>query len=236
MLDTMQLARLAAGLTIGTLLASNANAVPVEWGSTGHYYEYIATDEHITWEDARDAAAAMSFDPGSGALTGYLATLTSEGENLFAASLSDIHGWIGGSDAAVEGQWEWATGPEAGTLFFDGNLPGGGPVPGIYWDFNEFSPNNGFGPTQDYLLHYGGGIPALQVPGDSQGLWVPQPQNEGEPPFFRESVSGYWVEFGDTNLIRVPEPGTLGLFGAGLLALLLSARGRRLRQIRLPRY
>lgn len=219
--------RQAIGIAAFILVASSVHAVPIQWGATGHYYEYIATPDHINWEDARDAAAAMTFDTGAGILTGYLATLTSEEENDFAGALSDERGWLGGSDSAVEGQWTWVTGPEAGTLFFDGNVPGGSPVPGIYWDFVEFNPNAGLGGPQDFLVHIGG---TTIFPGDASGLWIPRESGAGGLPL--STINGYWVEYGDTNLIMtVAEPSVLTLFGMGLLGLVAGHRRTRRRAL-----
>lgn len=107
------------------------------------FYEFVETERD--WFDARDDAAgrelltAFSGVDVSGSVPGYLATITSEAENDFIAentTASDI--WIGASDhvdavndargddhyanqAAVEGNWYWVTGPEAGTHFWTGN-------------------------------------------------------------------------------------------------------------------
>ena len=49
---------------------------------------------------------------------GHLATITLAAENSFILAqfaLASSEAWIGASDAAVEGQWRWVVGPEAGT-------------------------------------------------------------------------------------------------------------------------
>ena len=97
-------------------------AEPVQWtiaeGGNGHWYEAVLVSEGITWDDANAAASA------SGA---HLATISSEPENAFVFSLfsdipefwvvlgeppNDVYSgpWIGGTDEAVEGTWEWITG------------------------------------------------------------------------------------------------------------------------------
>jgi hypothetical protein len=83
------------------------------------------------------------FDNGSARchLRGYLATVTSPAENDFLASRfkaddgSWYQGWLGGSDAAQEGDWIWVDGPEADIRFWDADHTGswndrhtGGPV------------------------------------------------------------------------------------------------------------
>ncbi len=115
--------------TIGT-----ANYLP----STGHYYEYIP-DKGITWTQARQKAQNLNYY----GLQGYLATITSRDEAQLSGEQAAGAGWIGGSDAAVEGQWKWVTGPEAGTsmaLFYSGVYPTGNTITYSFWNSSE--PNN----------------------------------------------------------------------------------------------
>ncbi len=93
-------------ITIG-----DANYLP----STGHYYEYVPS-LGITWTDAKVAAEGRTYF----GLQGYLATITSADEAQLSGKQAGGAGWIGGSDAAVEGVWRWVTGPEAGTIFWNG--------------------------------------------------------------------------------------------------------------------
>ncbi len=112
----------------------NANYLP----STGHYYEFVPKIG-ITWTQARNAAAGLNFY----GLQGYLATITRFEEAKLSGEQAAGAGWIGGSDAAVEGQWEWVTGPEAGTndaLFYRGQYPTGNTVTYSFW--NTLEPNN----------------------------------------------------------------------------------------------
>ena len=76
--------------------------------ANGHYYELI--DSNLTWYDARDAAAGMSYN----GMQGHLATITSSGENNFVLNEwpdlgEDFEFWIGGTDEASEDDWEWIT-------------------------------------------------------------------------------------------------------------------------------
>jgi len=87
--------------------------------STGHYYEYVPS-LGITWTNARDAAALRTFY----GLQGYLATISVQDESDLLGSQAPGAGWIGASDAALEGDWYWVTGPEAGTLFWRGTAGG----------------------------------------------------------------------------------------------------------------
>ncbi|WP_179336087.1 T9SS type B sorting domain-containing protein [Winogradskyella costae] len=110
----------------------DANYLP----STGHYYFYVPSPG-ITWTEARDAAAQQTYF----GLQGYLATLTLQEESQLAGEQSAGTGWIGGSDAEIEGTWKWVTGPEAGTVFWQGNANGSAPNNEFsFWNYNE--PNN----------------------------------------------------------------------------------------------
>jgi 6-phosphogluconolactonase (cycloisomerase 2 family) len=79
----------------------------------GHYYEFV--NGNLTWNSARDAAKARTFN----GLTGYLANVTSAEENSFITSKTGgSAAWIGGSDLGIEGVWTWMDGPEAGQVFW----------------------------------------------------------------------------------------------------------------------
>ena len=120
---------------------------------TNHFYKYFAKNG-ISWEEARKAALASDYF----GLQGYLATITSDGENFFISQKTKGTGWIGASDKAIPGEWRWVTGPEGGTdpieggagLLFWKSAPGSVGVPylGRYSNWNYGEPNN-FG-WEDY--------------------------------------------------------------------------------------
>ena len=148
-------------------IASPAMAAPSVWVGNGHAYEFIGTN--LTWQDARAAAGASTFNGQQG----YLVTITSQGENDFLASLTGSIGWTGGTDEATEGTWTWIDGPEAGTIFWQNGI-----VAGQYSHWNNGEPNNSG--NEDYLHFNFGGL----------GGW-----NDVYPTY----PNGYFVEYGGLN-------------------------------------
>ena len=145
----------------------------------GHYYEFVATG--LTWTAAKAAAAARTYY----GLAGYLATITTVGENAFISAKLTATGWIGASDAANEGQWRWVTGPENGTLFYiENTLISCPPAPETctqgthtYASWNPGEPNNSGG--ENYAQFYAGGLGTWNDLNGTQAL-------------------GYVVEYGGT--------------------------------------
>jgi len=127
---------LAAALA---LAAGTAGASPVQWtvgsGGNDHWYELIGAQS--TLGAAINAAAAQTYS----GLSGYLATITSAGEQTFLNSQFNQTAWLGGSDGAVEGTWQWVTGPEAGQVM-------------VYTNWSSNEPNDYGG--EDGLLGWWG--------------------------------------------------------------------------------
>jgi gliding motility-associated-like protein len=155
----------------------NANYLP----STGHYYFYVS-DVGISWTQARDAAASQTYF----GLQGYLATITTPEESQLAGEQSSGTGWIGGSDAEVEGTWRWVTGPEEGTVFWQGNFNGSAPN-GEYEFWNTQEPNNAG--DEDYAHITSPNIGILGSWNDLAVTGDPNPSSDYHP-------QGYIVEFG----------------------------------------
>lgn len=158
-------------ITIG-----DANYLP----STGHYYEYVPSIG-ITWTDARVAAENRTYF----GLQGYLATIISAEEAQLSGEQAAGAGWIGGTDEQTEGVWKWVTGPEAGTVFWNGSINGSTPN-FAFWNTNE--PNQ-FG-DEDYAHITAPGIGIL-------GSWNDL-SNTGETSGDFQP-KGYIVEYGGTS-------------------------------------
>ncbi len=171
-----------------------------------HYYEFVP-DDVINWLNAYNAAKTRSFN----GLTGYLATITSQGEQDFIYdSIAKEGGWLGGTRlrnkttntllndenvistniadfeyaVGIANSWYWSNGPEAGTVFFQGvTAATGSSVPGQYVNWTPPSePNNSFtGGLPEYVTQFA----------YSGSQWNDLPYN---PNNF--AIKGYYVEYG----------------------------------------
>ncbi len=155
----------------------------LSFSDNGHFYEFVSAPG-MTWTAARDAAAARTLY----GLQGYLATVTSANENSFIASKLAGQGWMGASDATVEGDWQWVTGPESGISFWSG-LSNGNSVNGGYNNWGGGEPNNAN--NEDYAHFLNG------------GNWNDYPVSVGS------NISGYVVEYGS----MLGDPTTLQITG-----------------------
>ncbi|QOD59482.1 T9SS type B sorting domain-containing protein [Polaribacter haliotis] len=150
---------------------------------TDHFYEFIPA-QGITWKDAK-IAAENKFYYGR---RGYLATLTSEVEADFAGKQASGAGWIGGSDEETEGVWKWVTGPEAGDIFWNGQVNGSSPQ-GQYAKWNRSEPNDfrGNNTTGEDYAHITD--PSIGI----RGAWNDLPNVGGTNLYVPR---GYVVEYG----------------------------------------
>ena len=163
-----------------SLSIGDANYLP----STDHFYEFVS-QSGITWTDAKTAAENRTYYGRQG----YLATLTNQIEADFAGEQASGAGWIGGSDEETEGVWKWVTGPEAGTVFWNGQGNGSSPAGEFAnWHTAAGEPND-FGGNEDYahITH-----PNLGVP----GKWNDLPNISGVQPGDDYYPQGYIVEYG----------------------------------------
>lgn len=143
-----------------------------------HAYKVVTVGGGVDWNAAKAAAEAQTF----GGVPGYLATIASEEEHNFILSRINQDGWIGASDAAVEGEWRWMAGPEAGQQFWQGN-GSGSTVNGLFANWNQqggaVEPNNS-GAGEDCAQ--------IRFTANSQGRWNDLPCTT--------LLSNYVVEFG----------------------------------------
>jgi VCBS repeat-containing protein len=150
-----------------------------------HHYEYV--EGAITWSNALTAAAGRQYN----GMQGYLATVTSAQESARVDALvpTGKNAWIGATDeytqinsavgstvyasqTASEGRWYWASGPEKGQQFWQGNASGSA-VGGNYTNWSAGEPNNqgpeqyahthadgtwndSYGDSFGYIVEYGG--------------------------------------------------------------------------------
>ena len=165
-----------------SITVGDANYLP----PTGHYYEFVAVPG-ITWTDALSAAASRTYY----GLQGYLATLTSQAEADFSGSQALGVGWIGASDNATEGDWQWVTGPEAGTSFWSGGVTGT-ELTYAFWNANEPNdfPDGPVTPGEENYAH----ITDPSVT-SSPGSWNDLPNAGGGGAY---APQGYVVEYGGT--------------------------------------
>jgi gliding motility-associated-like protein len=157
-----------------SITVGQANYLP----STGHYYQFVPS-LGITWSDAKIAAQNSTYY----GLQGYLATIGAADEAQLSGEQSSGAGWIGGSDAENEGVWKWVTGPENGTIFWNGG-PNGATPNFAFWNSGE--PNNsGSGENYAHVTAPGVGITGswndLSNTGEASGDYQPK---------------GYIVEYG----------------------------------------
>ncbi len=164
-------------------------------GGNGHTYSVFWAPNGISFEDAEIQAEMLS---------GTLATITSEDENLFVTSSLGLLGnanlwytdgfnnaigpWIGGVQqpgaGEPDGGWTWITGET--------------------WDYSRWSPGepNNFGGTENRAHYFGAG---------------PTPNVTWNDATNSVLIHGYVVEV-------VPTPGTLAL--AGVAGMLVTRRRR----------
>ena len=144
----------------------NANYLP----STQHYYEFIPSTA-ISWTAAKLAAESKNYY----GLQGYLATVTSMDEVQITGEQASGSGWIGGSDEAVDDVWRWVTGPENGTIFWNGKATGS-PSNFAYWNSGEPNDYASSGEKYAHITAPGIGIKGswndMTLSGDNSGSTV----------------------------------------------------------------
>jgi len=128
-------------------------APTVYWGN-GHYYEWVSSN--LYWGNVEYYASQRTHE----GLTGYLATVTSSGENDFIWDRSKDNARITG-DAYLGGQyvgnnrtWSWKTGPENGSWFWENNAA----VAGWYSNWQSQGRNGDSGSADSLAIGWGAGV------------------------------------------------------------------------------
>lgn len=164
------------GIRTFSISVGQANYLP----SNGHYYQYFP-NVGITWSQAKVLAQASTYY----GLQGYLATITAADEAQLSGEQASGAGWIGGSDEETEGIWKWMTGPEIGTVFWNGNFTG---FTTTYAKWNSGEPNSAGDEDYAHVTAPGVGILGswndLSNTGETSGDYQPK---------------GYIVEYGGTT-------------------------------------
>ena len=200
---------------------------PARNPDNGHYYAFFNGADSaqlpgpfMTFADAVTRAASKSHM----GVPGHLATITSQAEQDFVIKyFREIERrpyfpngsiWIAGSDAAVEGEWRWVAGPEAGQQFWQGKADGQalGYQNWRTWnDGRTREPNNSPSDSnrdgEDYLELY---LSTSRVPSSD---W-----NDG--------VGLGDIRFGIVEFSLVPEPSSATLIASAGLMLVAACRRR----------
>lgn len=106
--------------------------------ATGNFYRFVSTAANYTTASANAAAAMLNGE------SGYITAINSAAESTFIRTIIPTTIWINGSDAAVEGEWRYTGGPDAGEMFWLGAAAGSAQN-GNYTNWNSGEPNNSGG-------------------------------------------------------------------------------------------
>ena len=185
----------------------NVHAAPVLNPANGHYYDAVAAADP-DWAQARDAAAASSYN----GLGGYLATVTSQAENDFIvahfAQALDGGYWLGGyqlpGSAEPGGGWTWVTGERW-----------------VYSNWGGGEPNNYANQENEDSLHFTNNINHV----NGLGQWNDLRGSGPRPRYY--VIDGYVVEYSQALPPPIPEPATCVLLLLGIGALGIKAHSSR---------
>lgn len=182
-----------------SISVGQANYLP----STDHYYQFVSSIG-ITWTEAKIAAENSTYY----GLQGYLATISALDEALLVGEQASGTGWIGGSDEEQEGVWKWVTGPEKGTIFWNGVANGSTPN-FAYWN-EGLEPNNDGDEDYAHITELGIG---------KKGSWNDLSNTGADSGSYQPK--GYVVEYGgmpDDPILEISSNTTLTILTSPTLA------------------
>ena len=209
MIKTIKSVAVAAALLCP--MATTSSAAPVQWetatGGNGHWYDFVVRTTAITATEAETAAESSTYLGENG----YLATITSAGEQTFLNSIwpgvGSVAGQfmnysyflIGASDRNSEGSFEWIGGSEDGDAL-------------SYANFKVGEPNDGGSGSagEDYVVAW--------WEDSVSGSWNDVPGT---------SILAYVVEYDNGTVSAIPLPASAWLFFAGLIGLFGIRRRRQ---------
>lgn len=170
-------------------MVSIAFATPIQWSGNNHWYEVVDSGA-ITWTDANTAAGVNG---------GFLASITSDAENIFVSGLVNTVSWgaygpwIGAFRNANDTNWNTSG------QWTDGSTWG-------YTNWDSSQPTNTGG--NQYYVHY------YPNNGAANLTWNDSADNG----YGNTRITGYVIEYANQPS-AVPEPASLLLFGIGLLGM-----------------
>jgi hypothetical protein len=197
---------------------SRSDSAPIQDPATGHWYQVVSVPEGITWADARQAAAARTYQ----GMQGYLVTITRAEENFFllrnlpqAVSLAC---WIGAYQPTGSpepgGNWQWVTGEKWQYTMWragqpDNFISSSGPPSGenalMLTDNGGWNDYPGVWNQFGYVVEYGAPLPPIPLSfRDPVTYPVPQPRQvttadldgDGFPDIIAESNGAAAVLYG----------------------------------------
>jgi len=210
--------------------------------ANGHYYAFFDASSVGPWYVRPKMSFANALERASQrshlGTPGHLVTITSQSEQDFIfETYKSLVGypprrnpdkplnnferfWIGASDAAVEGEWRWATGPEAGQLFWRGKFEGS--ALGYHnWHKSSRNPLTFLEPN-DWRGNVGedfGSMVLTIVRGYDSSWW-----NDVSTV---DDGSSYVPRMAVVEYSPIPEPSTLSLIACALLMRFPAARSRK---------
>ncbi len=161
--------KLTVAAALLAMSAGTASAAPMQWtsasGGNDNWYELIIVPGGMAWTAAFVAATSSTFMGSSG----YLATITSQGEQDFLNSLNpgNVNAWLGGTDLNTEGTWEWATGEAFSYTNWAPGEPNdfGGNEDYVFgWWVGDQWNDVGNGYQASYVVEYDAAVSAVPLP------------------------------------------------------------------------